>query len=107
MNVGTGRQNIIILFWKQQFHLWEYISGEPDIGIGFSPAPHLQCGQRPPVNNYLNTGYEAKPCDQTEGETYKQPYIFNLLPENEEKYLNGLNLLIYSWKDFFTLTYGN
>ncbi len=27
MSVGTGWQNIIILFWKQQFHLWEYING--------------------------------------------------------------------------------
>jgi hypothetical protein len=27
MRVGTGRQNIIILFWKYQFHFWEYIKG--------------------------------------------------------------------------------
>jgi hypothetical protein len=26
MSVGTGRQNIIILFWKYQFHFWEYIN---------------------------------------------------------------------------------
>jgi hypothetical protein len=39
MSVGTGRQNIIILFWKEQFHFWE-----PDIHIGFSPALHLHCG---------------------------------------------------------------
>jgi hypothetical protein len=38
MSLGTGRQNIIILFWKEQFQLWE-----PDIYIGFSPSLHLQC----------------------------------------------------------------
>jgi hypothetical protein len=27
MSVGTGRQNIMILFWKEQFHFWEYING--------------------------------------------------------------------------------
>ncbi len=27
MSAGTGRQNIIILFWKYQFHFWEYING--------------------------------------------------------------------------------
>jgi hypothetical protein len=27
MSVGTGRQNIIILFWKEQFHFWEFING--------------------------------------------------------------------------------
>jgi hypothetical protein len=27
MSVGTGRQNIIIQFWKKQFHFWEYING--------------------------------------------------------------------------------
>jgi hypothetical protein len=27
MSVGTGRQNVTILFWKQHFHFWEYISG--------------------------------------------------------------------------------
>jgi hypothetical protein len=26
MSVGTGRQNIIILFWKYQFHFWEFIN---------------------------------------------------------------------------------
>jgi hypothetical protein len=42
MSVGTGRQNIIILFWKLQFNFWEYINGN-DIYIGFSTALHLQC----------------------------------------------------------------
>jgi hypothetical protein len=27
MRVGTRRQNIIILFWIEQFHFWEYING--------------------------------------------------------------------------------
>jgi hypothetical protein len=30
MNVGNGRQNIIILFWNNKaglFHLWEYVNG--------------------------------------------------------------------------------
>jgi hypothetical protein len=27
MCVGTGRQSIIILFWKKEFHFWEYIKG--------------------------------------------------------------------------------
>jgi hypothetical protein len=27
MSVGTRRQNSIILFWKYQFHFWEYING--------------------------------------------------------------------------------
>jgi hypothetical protein len=26
MSVGTGRQNIYNLFWKIQFHFWEYIN---------------------------------------------------------------------------------
>jgi hypothetical protein len=42
MSVGTGRQNIIILFWKTvsflEIHKWQ-----PDIYIGFSLAVHLQC----------------------------------------------------------------
>jgi hypothetical protein len=40
---GTGRQNIIILFWITfsflGIHKWE-----PDICIGFSPVLHMQCG---------------------------------------------------------------
>jgi hypothetical protein len=28
MSVGTGRQNIIILFWKYQFDFWECIKGD-------------------------------------------------------------------------------
>jgi hypothetical protein len=27
MSVGTGRQKIIVLFWKEQFHFWEFIIG--------------------------------------------------------------------------------
>ncbi len=27
MSVGIGRQNIIIMFWKEQFHFCEYING--------------------------------------------------------------------------------
>ncbi len=27
MSVGLGGQNITILFWKEQFHFWEYING--------------------------------------------------------------------------------
>ncbi len=27
MSVETGRKNIIIMFWKYQFHFWEYING--------------------------------------------------------------------------------
>ena len=46
MNVGTGRENIIILFWKKRgstvsflgIHKWE-----PDIYIGFLSALHCQC----------------------------------------------------------------
>ncbi len=39
MSVGTGRQNIIILFWSfLGIHKWE-----PGIYIGFLPALHLQC----------------------------------------------------------------
>jgi hypothetical protein len=26
MSVGTGKLNIIILFWKYQFHCWKYIN---------------------------------------------------------------------------------
>ncbi len=36
MSVGTGRQNIIVLFWESQFHFWENLNG-------FSPALHLLC----------------------------------------------------------------
>jgi hypothetical protein len=46
MNVEIGRQNIIILFWKQRgcavSFLGTHISA-PDIFIGLSPALHLQC----------------------------------------------------------------
>jgi hypothetical protein len=27
MSAGTRRQIIIIVFWKEQFHFWEYING--------------------------------------------------------------------------------
>jgi hypothetical protein len=27
MSVGTGKLNIIILFWKYQFHCWKNING--------------------------------------------------------------------------------
>jgi hypothetical protein len=46
MIVGIGRQNVIILSWRQggctvsflRIHKWE-----ADIYIGFTPALHLQC----------------------------------------------------------------
>jgi hypothetical protein len=47
VSAGTGRQNIIILFWKKR-RLYSFISGntvqkwEPDIYIRFSLALHLQ-----------------------------------------------------------------
>jgi hypothetical protein len=46
MNVETGRQNIIILFWKERDHAASFMGihkSEPAIYIGFSPALHLQC----------------------------------------------------------------
>ncbi len=43
MSLGTGKQNIIILFWKYQFHFWEYIDGNQTSILDFSPALHLQC----------------------------------------------------------------
>jgi hypothetical protein len=51
MSVGTGRQNIIILFWKEQFHFCE-----PDIHTGFSPALHLHCG----VGKQLESGLQVE-----------------------------------------------
>jgi hypothetical protein len=35
MSLGTGRQNIIILFWKQLFHFWEYINGNQTFILDF------------------------------------------------------------------------
>jgi hypothetical protein len=38
MNVEIGRQNIIILFWKQrdpQFHFWEYINWNQPFILNF------------------------------------------------------------------------
>ncbi len=35
MSVGTGRQNIIILFWKYQFHFWEYKNGNHTFILDF------------------------------------------------------------------------
>jgi hypothetical protein len=35
MSVGTGRQSIIILFWKQQFHFLEYINGNKTFILDF------------------------------------------------------------------------
>ncbi len=40
MGAGIGRQNMLILFWKYQFYIWDYINA---IYIGFSLALHLQC----------------------------------------------------------------
>ncbi len=38
MSVGTGRQNIIILFWKQWFHFWEYMGTRPLYCIFTGPS---------------------------------------------------------------------
>ncbi len=35
MSVGNGRQNIIILFWKYQFHFWENINGNQTFILDF------------------------------------------------------------------------
>jgi hypothetical protein len=43
MSVGTGTQNIIILFWKEQFHFWEYINRNQTFMLDSNPALHLQC----------------------------------------------------------------
>ena len=46
MNVEIGRQNIIILFWKERGHAVSFLvihKSEPDIYIGFSLSLHLQC----------------------------------------------------------------
>ncbi len=43
MNLLTGRQNILILFWKWQGRAVSFLrihKSEPDIYIGFSPALH-------------------------------------------------------------------
>jgi hypothetical protein len=45
MNVETGRQNIIILFWKKRGRTVSFLrihKSEADIYIGFSPARHLR-----------------------------------------------------------------
>jgi hypothetical protein len=61
MSVRTGRLNIIILFWKYQFHCWEYINGnqtfildshQPDIYIGFSPAHFCSATPNPKLRLY-------------------------------------------------------
>jgi hypothetical protein len=35
MSVGTGRQNIIIMFGNYQFHFWEYIKGNETFVLDF------------------------------------------------------------------------
>jgi hypothetical protein len=60
MKVKIGRQNIIILFLKQEGREVSFLGihkSEPDNCIGFSPALHLQClrrgihtFQRPPLS---------------------------------------------------------
>ncbi len=42
MSVGTGRQNIIILFWKKQFYFLEYINGN-QVFILDSHQPFICC----------------------------------------------------------------
>ncbi len=42
MSVGTGRQNIIILFWKWQFHFWEYVNKNQPFTLG-SHRPFICC----------------------------------------------------------------
>jgi hypothetical protein len=37
MSVGTGKQNIIILFWKSQFHFWENINGNQSFILDSHP----------------------------------------------------------------------
>jgi hypothetical protein len=58
-NVEIRRQNIIILFWKQQGRTVSFLGihkSVPDICIGFSPAFHLQCGEQ--VRGTNRTGNE-------------------------------------------------
>ncbi len=43
MSVWTGWQNIIILFWKLQFHFWEYINRNQTIILDSHRPSHLQC----------------------------------------------------------------
>jgi hypothetical protein len=45
MSVGTGRENIIILFWKITVSFLGINKWEPDIYMGFSPVLHLQCSR--------------------------------------------------------------
>ncbi len=49
MNVEIGRQNIIILFWKEQGRAVSFLGIhklELDIYIGISLALHLQCREQ-------------------------------------------------------------
>jgi hypothetical protein len=40
MSVETGRQNIIILFWKKMYYFWEYINGN-QIFVLYSNWPFI------------------------------------------------------------------
>jgi hypothetical protein len=72
MNVEIGRQNIIILFWKERGHavsFREIHKSEPDIYIGFSLSLHLQCDTSAPFFiwksfQFQQIGGELKGIDQ-------------------------------------------
>jgi len=62
MCVGTGRQNIIILFWKLHFHFWEYINGNQTFILGshlsfICSVDRRHTGKLKKINNLL-TGEE-------------------------------------------------
>ncbi len=62
MNVGSGRQNIIILFGNNeaaQFHFWENINRNETIYIGFSRSLQMQ-GMVFGENPLFNTVFEPK-----------------------------------------------
>jgi hypothetical protein len=53
-SVGTGRQNIIIQFWKEKFPVWKYINRNQTFILDLS-ALHLQCSQSVEVGALVPT----------------------------------------------------
>jgi hypothetical protein len=57
MSVGTGKQNIKIMFWKEQFHFWEYINGNQTFIWDF---------HRPFICSALNSSFQRVNCTLVE-----------------------------------------
>ncbi len=77
MSVGTGRLNIIILFWKYQFHCWEHINGNQTVILDshrpficsawYLPDAYMVCGNIYQVPVSVQDIYQMHVCQHLPG----------------------------------------